>query len=113
MCVCVCVWRLVLCPCASLAVSRCISVPALQRDHGAISIVDADVNVDFDTPADYVEPERRPRPAPKLEAFQDQEMPEVEPGLATGPCSRVLARAANPPKYQIMRIVSAAFPRVS
>ncbi|EKX52015.1 UFD1-like protein, CDC48 co-factor [Guillardia theta CCMP2712] len=32
------------------------------RDTGAISIVDADVNVDFDAPADYVEPVRVPEP---------------------------------------------------
>ena len=64
----------------------CLFPALLQRDHGAISIVDADVNVDFDTPADYVEPERKPRPAPKLESFQDHEMPEVEPSLPSG-CS--------------------------
>lgn len=51
------------------------------RDHGAISIVDTDVNVDFDTPADYVEPARQPAPPPKLETFADQEMPNVEPEL--------------------------------
>jgi len=32
------------------------------RDAGAISIVDTDVNVDFDAPADYVEPEYKPKP---------------------------------------------------
>eukprot|EP00802_Teleaulax_amphioxeia_P008188 Tamp_08196.p1 GENE.Tamp_08196~~Tamp_08196.p1 ORF type:complete len:263 (-),score=50.33 Tamp_08196:1077-1865(-) len=74
-----------------------IDVVEIQpRDHGAISIVDADVNVDFDTPADYVEPERRPRPAPKLEAFQDQEMPEVEPGLATDGVKAFSGAGARP-----------------
>lgn len=29
---------------------------------GAISIIDADVNVDFDAPADYEEPVRKPTP---------------------------------------------------
>ena len=56
----------------------------MQRDHGAISIVDTDVNVDFDTRADYVEPARQPAPPPKLETFADQEMPNVEPELPSG-----------------------------
>merc|ERR1712216_926446 len=55
-----------------------------------------DVNVDFDTPADYVEPERKPRPAPKLETFQDQEMPEVEPGLATDGVKAFSGAGARP-----------------
>ena len=66
------------------------------RDHGAISIVDTDVNVDFDTPADYVEPVRQPMAAPKVETFKDQEMPEVEPELADGTVKAFSGAGARP-----------------
>lgn len=66
------------------------------RDHGAISIVDTDVNVDFDTPADYVEPVRQPKPAPKLECFKDQEMTDEEPRLVTDGIKAFTGAGARP-----------------
>jgi len=45
------------------------------RDSGAISIIDADVNVDFDAPADYVEPVYQPKAQqrPAQMSFNDLE----------------------------------------
>jgi len=53
-------------------------VDVKPQEHGAISIVDADVNVDFDAPADYVEPVRKPV-AKRAESFRDIEGEEAEP----------------------------------
>lgn len=46
-------------------------------EHGAVSIIDTDVKVDFDAPADYVEPEK-PH-AKRAESFRDIEGEEAEP----------------------------------
>jgi len=47
------------------------------RDTGAASIVNADVNVDFEAPSDYVEPTYTPKPI-KMPMFDDMEKAEDE-----------------------------------
>lgn len=71
-------------------------IDIMPRDHGAISIIDTDVNLEFDAPADYVEPVRQPRPPPKLETFKDQEMPEAEPELSTDGVKAFSGAGARP-----------------
>jgi len=70
-------------------------VDVKPRDHGAISIIDADVNVDFDAPADYEEPVYRPAP-PVLRTFRSMESMEDEPALDTDKPRAFVGAAARP-----------------
>uniref|UniRef100_A0A6U2G3B6 Ubiquitin fusion degradation protein n=2 Tax=Hemiselmis andersenii TaxID=464988 RepID=A0A6U2G3B6_HEMAN len=65
------------------------------REAGAISIVDTDVNVDFDAPADYVEPVYKP-PVKHAESFRDMEGEEAEPEMDSGGLKAFQGLGARP-----------------